>query len=115
MEQVSERRRESGRAKVLITVWVREIAQEKGPIVVGKTRDMSQGGLRFAGNCRFSENSFLDLLIETSCGLVRAKGRVAHVNEKPGPDGTVETGVSFFDFDTYAQEAISSIISQHIH
>lgn len=114
MERSSEKRREPRRAKVKATVWVRETAEENAPLVAGKVRDLSYGGLCFTGRRKFGKNSLVYMLLETGYGLVRASGRVTHVHEE-GAEGMVETGVAFFDFGLYARDAISKIISKNIH
>ncbi|TAL15886.1 PilZ domain-containing protein [bacterium] len=115
MERSSEKRREPRRAKVKANVWIRETAEENAPLVAGKVRDLSYGGLCFTGRRKFGKNSLVYMLLETGYGLVRASGRVAYVQEEAGSEGMVETGVAFFDFGLYARDAISKIISKNIH
>ncbi|TLN20801.1 PilZ domain-containing protein [bacterium] len=109
MAQLMEKRKDTLRIALDSNIWIRDTADEGSPLVHGRIRNLSEGGIKFVVSESFGENSLLDMMIDTGHGLVRAWGRVAH--ENMASSERFETGVAFFEFDLYARQAISRILA----
>lgn len=94
MTESSERRRAPRRPLLYLTTFTPAQAGEPSDIVgLGRTRDVSQAGLRLETDRGLSQGAVVDLDIAIEERIVHAEGEVVHVQAEK--DGLYSIGIRF--------------------